>query len=96
MELTSNGVTVPLGSRAAEVLLFVLRNAGNTAHKDALLAAIWPIAWLRRTISPSTWWLGSGHSVSGPDPRDASFDVQFGTLDESRWWFRVNARTALR
>jgi DNA-binding winged helix-turn-helix (wHTH) protein len=42
MELTSNGVTVPLGSRAAEVLLFVLRNAGNTAHKDALLAAIWP------------------------------------------------------
>jgi TolB-like protein len=42
MDLTRNGVTVPLGSRAAEILLFLLRHAGTAVHKDALLAAIWP------------------------------------------------------
>ena len=42
MELTRDGVTVPLGSRAAEILLFLLRHAGNAVNKDALLAAIWP------------------------------------------------------
>jgi adenylate cyclase len=42
MELTRDGVAVPLGSRAAEILLVLLRHAGDAVHKDALMAAIWP------------------------------------------------------
>src|SRR5580658_8994932 len=42
MGLSRDGVAVPLGSRAAEILLFLLRHAGTAVRKDALLAAIWP------------------------------------------------------
>ena len=42
MELSRNGVAVPLGSRPAEILLFLIRRAGNSVHKNALLGAIWP------------------------------------------------------
>jgi adenylate cyclase len=42
MGLSRDGVAVPLGSRAAEILLFLLRHAGTAVRKDAVLAAIWP------------------------------------------------------
>jgi adenylate cyclase len=42
MELTRDGVAVPLGARALELLVFLVRHAGSTIGKDALLAAVWP------------------------------------------------------
>ncbi len=41
-ELLKNGVPVPLGSRAFDVLAALLRRAGNVASKDELLAEVWP------------------------------------------------------
>lgn len=66
MELTREGVAVPLGSRAAEILLFLIRHAGDAVHKNALLGAIWPdrvveennltvhMAALRRALGDNT------------------------------------------
>src|SRR5579863_465879 len=41
-ELTRDGAVVPLGSRALDILACLLRNAGGTVGKDALMAAVWP------------------------------------------------------
>jgi adenylate cyclase len=41
-ELSRNGVTVPLGSRALDILACLLRHAGETIGKDALMSAVWP------------------------------------------------------
>jgi TolB-like protein len=66
MELTREGVAVPLGSRAAEILLFLIHHAGDAVHKNALLGAIWPdrvveennltvhMAALRRALGDNT------------------------------------------
>jgi adenylate cyclase len=40
--LTRNGTAVPLGSRASDILAFLLRHAGGTVGKDKLMAAVWP------------------------------------------------------
>ncbi len=42
IELTRDGVALPLGSRALEILLFLLRHSGAVAGKDSLMAAVWP------------------------------------------------------
>jgi TolB-like protein len=41
-ELSRDGTVVPLGSRALEILAFLLRHAGETVGKDALMEAVWP------------------------------------------------------
>jgi len=41
-ELSRDGTVVPLGSRAVEILAFLLGHAGQTISKDALMAAVWP------------------------------------------------------
>lgn len=41
-ELSRDGIVVPLGSRAADILALLLRHAGRTVTKDALMAAVWP------------------------------------------------------
>ena len=41
-ELSRDGAVVPLGSRAVDILAFLLRHAGQTVSKDALMAAVWP------------------------------------------------------
>ena len=41
-QLARNGVVVPLGSRALDILAFLLDHAGETVSKDALMAAVWP------------------------------------------------------
>ena len=41
-ELSRAGAVVPLGSRASDVLAFLLRHAGETVGKSALMAAVWP------------------------------------------------------
>ena len=40
-ELTRDGAVVPLGSRALDILGFLLRHPGQTIGKDALMAAVW-------------------------------------------------------
>jgi len=40
--LTRDGIVVPLGSRALDILAFLLDHAGQTVSKDALMAAVWP------------------------------------------------------
>jgi TolB-like protein len=42
-ELRRNGMVVPLGSRALDVLGCLLRQAGKTVDRDALMAAVWPV-----------------------------------------------------
>jgi adenylate cyclase len=41
-ELSRDGTVVPLGSRAVDILAFLLRHAGQTISKDALMEAVWP------------------------------------------------------
>ena len=41
-ELSRNGTPVPLGSRAVDILAYLLLHAGQTVSKDALMAAVWP------------------------------------------------------
>ena len=41
-ELTRNGAVVPLGSRALDILAFLLDHAGRTVGRGELIAAIWP------------------------------------------------------
>jgi DNA-binding winged helix-turn-helix (wHTH) protein len=41
-ELLKNGIAVPLGSRAFDVLAALVRRAGNVVSKDELLAEVWP------------------------------------------------------
>jgi len=41
-ELSRDGIVVPLGSRAVDILAFLLRHAGQTVSKDTLMAAVWP------------------------------------------------------
>ena len=41
-ELTRDGVAIPLGSRAAGLLVVLLRHAGRTVSKEALIEAVWP------------------------------------------------------
>jgi TolB-like protein len=41
-ELSRDGAVVPLGSRALDVLACLLRHAGETVGKDALMADVWP------------------------------------------------------
>jgi adenylate cyclase len=41
-QLARNGIVVPLGSRALDILAFLLEHAGQTVGKDALMAAVWP------------------------------------------------------
>lgn len=45
-ELLANGVSVPLGPRALDILLFLVANRAITVTKDALLSHVWP----RRTV----------------------------------------------
>src|ERR1700679_3653328 len=41
-QLTRDGAVVPLGSRALDILGFLLEHAGRTVGRGALIAAIWP------------------------------------------------------
>ena len=41
-ELTRDGAPIPLGSRAADLLTILLRHAGETVSKEAIMAAVWP------------------------------------------------------
>jgi adenylate cyclase len=41
-ELSRNGIVVPLGSRAQDILACLLGRCGETVSKDALMAAVWP------------------------------------------------------
>jgi TolB-like protein len=41
-ELLKNGVAVPLGSRAFDLLAALVRRSGNIVTKDELLAEVWP------------------------------------------------------
>ncbi|HEY1933811.1 MAG TPA: winged helix-turn-helix domain-containing protein [Acetobacteraceae bacterium] len=41
-ELIRAGSSIPLGSRAADVLAILLRHAGQTVSKETLMAAVWP------------------------------------------------------
>jgi DNA-binding winged helix-turn-helix (wHTH) protein len=52
-ELHRGEELVPLGSRAFDVLLALLRRHGHLAAKDELLAEAWPDTSLRRTTSRS-------------------------------------------
>jgi adenylate cyclase len=81
-ELTRAGATVPLGSRALDILAVLLRHAGGTVGKDALMAAVWPdrvveennltvhIAALRRALGDGTRFLqtdpGRGYRFVAP------------------------------
>ena len=40
-ELLKNGVAVPLGSRAFDLLATLVRRSGNVVSKDELIATIW-------------------------------------------------------
>jgi len=39
-QLVRDGIVVPLGSRALDILAFLLDRAGQTVTKDALIAAV--------------------------------------------------------
>src|SRR5580698_4138041 len=41
-QLVRNGIVVPVGSRALDILAFLLDHAGQTVGKDALMTAVWP------------------------------------------------------
>ena len=41
-ELLADGVVVPLGPRALDILLFLIANRSATVSKDALLSHVWP------------------------------------------------------
>jgi TolB-like protein len=41
-ELLKNGIAVPLGSRAFDLLAALVRRSGNVVTKDELLAEVWP------------------------------------------------------
>ena len=41
-ELSRNGIVVPLGSRAQDILVCLLRRPGETVGKQALMEAVWP------------------------------------------------------
>jgi len=65
-ELTENNQLVRLGSRALEILMILIRHAGEVVSKDRLLAEVWPgavidegtlrvqIATLRKTLGDGT------------------------------------------
>ena len=41
-DLTRDGVSVPVGGRALELLEFLLKREGSLATKDELIKVLWP------------------------------------------------------
>jgi adenylate cyclase len=67
-ELTRDGVPVPLGSRAADLLGVLLRHAGQTVSKETLMAAVWPNRVVEEnnlTVHLSALRRALGESASG-------------------------------
>jgi adenylate cyclase len=87
-QLTRNEIVVPLGSRALDILAFLLDHAGQTVGKDALMAAVWPdrvveesnltvhVSALRRVLEAGGVGAGFIHTDPGRGYRFAAPVVQ--------------------
>src|ERR1700722_17796213 len=57
-DLTKDGVSVPVGARALELLEFLLEREGGLATKDELIKMLWPSVVVEEgNLSPQVWSL---------------------------------------